>query len=84
MKSAEGEAPPPKELQLAFWCDEWGTLPDGGGLYDQEYLLMYHMTALRNIYRMVARVRNMVGEQIHQLTPGERRIGEYLRREGLL
>ena len=45
---------------------------------------MYRMTALRNVHNMVTRVRSMKGDQIHQLTRQERKIGEMLRKEGLL
>jgi len=82
--SAEGEAPPPAPLQLAWWCNKWGTLPEAGGLHDQSYRTVIEMVTLENIYNVVTRVRNMQGEQIHQLTSQERRVLASLREMGLI
>lgn len=53
-------------------------------MYDQDYQLMYQMTTLDNIYRFVARVRNLEGKDIHKLTSQERQLARYLRGLGLL
>lgn len=42
------------------------------------------MVTLENIYNVVTRVRNMQGEQIHQLTSQERRVLASLREMGLI
>ena len=84
MLSAEGEAPPPAELLLAWECQRYHTLPEAGGYFDQPAQTIRLMTVLSNVYNFKSRIRNMVGEQIHQLSTEERRIGEYLKQEGLL
>ena len=84
MIAAEGDGPPPPELRLAWQCQRWGGLPDAGGIYDQDAELLYRMTALNNVYRVVSRVGSMVGKEIHKLTSGERKLLKWLRDEDLL
>lgn len=72
--AAQGQAVPPPELVLAWQCERWGALPEVGGVYDQDAVLMQRMASLANVYQVVARVRGLAGAQIHSLTPGERRI----------
>lgn len=76
--------PPPPELPIAFKVDQWGTLPDAGGLYDQDAGLLGRMTVYLNIYRAVSKLRSAQGEEIHRLTDGDRRIIGELRRSGVL
>ena len=45
---------------------------------------MARMNALENVYRAVARVRNMQGAEIHQLTGQERGILKWLMDEGIM
>ena len=84
MDAADKGAPPPPPLKLAWDAKRWGTLPESGGLYDQDYRTMLLMDICTNVYNAVSRVRNMQGEQIHQLTDGERKIIGFLRKEGML
>lgn len=43
---------------------------------------MYRMGVLDTIHKSVSRMRGMVGKEIHQLTPAERRVIRWLRDEG--
>ena len=79
----EGE-PPPQELKTAWLCEQWNSLPEEGGVYDQDARLISRMTACRNIYNTVSRVGNMHGEQIHNLSNRERDLLYDLRNMGLM
>jgi hypothetical protein len=76
--------PPPAELRLAWDCKFWGTLPDTGAYYDQDYFLLSRMRALSNVYNAVSKLRNSKGTQIHSLTNNERMILKQLVDMGLL
>jgi len=78
--------PPPPELTLAWDCERWKTLPDAGGLYDQEYALMQKMDKYQSIYRTVAKLSTFRGknnEGIHSLTDSERRLIKSLMDSGV-
>jgi hypothetical protein len=45
--------PPPFELRLAQQVDRWGTLPDSGGLLDQEAKLLDRMAWASAVDRAV-------------------------------
>lgn len=77
------DAPPPVELQLAWKCERWNTLPDAGGMYDQDCRLTTYMTGLSNIYNAVAKWRNYTGERIHLLTDHDRTLLRYLMDNGI-
>ena len=47
---ANKNAPPP-ELSLAFQAEQWGVLPEPGGLRDQRAGELDRMTAVLNTYR---------------------------------
>lgn len=51
-------------------------------MYQQDYQLMYTMTGLRNIYRTIAKLRSLRGEQIHSLGDSERRLIGWLMKGG--
>ncbi len=42
---------PPPELSLAFKAEQWGTLPEPGGLRDQRIGELDRMTVALNAYR---------------------------------
>ena len=85
MACVDGEQPPPDELRLYWMGQKFGSaLPEAGGLYDQDYVLIMRMTSLSNIYQTVERYRRAVGEEIHKLTTQERRIIKWLRDERLI
>ena len=65
------EAPPPI-LVMAWDVDRWHTLPDAGGLLDQDYHTLQQMRIALNIYQMITKLHNLKGEQIHSLSEGER------------
>lgn len=69
---------------MAWKCEQWGALPDAGGLHDQDYLLMYRMSAFTNIHRAVSRWFSLEGSDIHKLTDAERRILRSLQDMGLM
>jgi hypothetical protein len=50
---AEDKGLPPDELRLAFRCQQWGTLPHSGGLFDQPAGLVERMTTAINVYNAV-------------------------------
>ena len=83
MQCAQGDGPPPLELRTAWDCGRWNTLPEAGGLYDQDWLLMRRMSALDGVYRTVSRVHGLEGKQIHSLTQTERRTLRWLKDNGL-
>ena len=78
-----GEHPPP-ELEIAWQCEHWHTLPEAGGYLDQDYGLMYKMTVFGNVYHTVGRLRTLTGANIHSLTDTERRLIKYLLDEGMM
>lgn len=76
---------PPGELLLAWECERYpGSLPDAGGLLDQEWRVMYRMRMAQNIYNTMTRLRSAIGKQIHQLTDNDRAILKWLKDLGLL
>ena len=63
--AARGRGTLPPALKLAWQCDRWGALPNGGGLRDQPARLMADMAAASNIYNaMHAFWRGMKGPNI--------------------
>ena len=78
-----GEAPPP-ELEIAWQCERWHTLPDAGGYLDQDATLMHRMTIAANVYHVVIHLRSLVGDQIHSLSDPERRIIKVLLEEHII
>jgi len=69
---------------MAWQCKNWGALPINGGMLDQPDQLIYRMGALDNIYRAVARMQNMAGKEIHNMTVQERQIVKWLQEEGIM
>jgi hypothetical protein len=47
----EGNGDPPPELELAFRCRRWNSLPESGGLNDQPAGLMQRLTVAENVYQ---------------------------------
>lgn len=79
----KSNAPPPAELQIAWDCERWNTLPEAGGLLDQEYQLLKRMTGLSNVYNAVSQWFNLTGENIHKMSEQTRRILRYLLDNGI-
>ena len=73
VQAANSLGPSPPDLLLSFWCGD-SRLPDAGGVLDQDYITMQRMASLRNIYNAISRYSNALGEDIHRLSTGERRI----------
>lgn len=84
MECITSNAPPPPELKLAWSCERWKTLPDAGGLYDQDYQLLHRMNAFINIHNAVQRIKSLKGTQIHTLSDNERLILRFLMDNGIL
>lgn len=76
--------PAPPELLLAWQCERWNTLPDIGGLYQQDARTINLMGALSTVYDALSHLRNSTGEQIHSLSEAERRTLKKLIDMGLL
>ncbi len=55
--------PPPPELTLALQCDQWGTLPEPGGVRDQRIGELSRMTTALNVYRAVKGFRDAQGKK---------------------
>lgn len=77
-------APPPKELVLAWDMERWTALPDKGGLLDQDAGLMQKSRILLTVHRVVSKLRNMKGDEIHKLTTSDRRVIGSLKKMELL
>jgi hypothetical protein len=54
----EKNQPLPRELQLAFRCNQWNTLPNPGGLLDQPAGLIEKMTVSLNYYNALTAWKN--------------------------
>lgn len=80
---AHDAAPPPFMLELGWQCERWHTLPDAGGILDQDHFLLKEITASVNVYNLIVRTRNLRGKQIHTLTAAERTVLKYLMDNGL-
>ena len=57
-----GKNPPPPELTLALQCDQWGSLPEPGGVRDQRIGELQRMTSALNVYRAVKGYRDAGGK----------------------
>lgn len=68
---------------MAWDCEHWGSLPDSGGLYDQDYVLMDRMRSLGNVHKTITKLRGLQGAEIHRLSVGERRLLHWLMDEGV-
>ena len=84
MDSTEGDGDPPPDLTLALMCRNWSTLPDEGGMYDQDARVMKRMSGVLSIHNALTRWRTLTGKQIHQLTEGERKILKMLKDLGFI
>lgn len=66
VEGVEGSSPP-SELVLAWRCERWQTLPEGGGLFDQPLAVMTAMETAQFTYdafsgRLRAAKRNRLVE----------------------
>lgn len=84
MENITDDKPPPAELKLAWQCEKWQTLPDAGGLGDQDFITMHRMNVYTNIHNTVQRARSLKGKDIHKLTDSERRVLRFLMDLGIL
>ena len=80
--AARKGGPPPPELRLFWWCTD-GRLPLAGGVHDQDFVELHTMNAAGNIYRVIKKMENLKGAQIHSLSRGDRLLMKYLREEAL-
>ena len=65
---------PPAELKLSWDCERWHTLPEAGGLLDQDFTLITRMKSLSSVYSAVSAWFNLKGENIHRMSEQTRRI----------
>jgi hypothetical protein len=82
--SVENDGDPPPELSLALMCQRWKTLPDAGGMYEQDARVIKRMSGVLSIHGAINRWRTLTGKNIHQLTEGERRILKMLKDLGFM
>jgi hypothetical protein len=61
------------ELEIAWMCGDHH-LPDSGGILDQDGFLMRKITACRNVYGTLYRMKHLKGADIHKMTDNERKI----------
>lgn len=80
----DDETDPPPELVIAWQCKKWNTLPEQGGYFDQDFVLLQRMSAVSNIYDALNKLRNSHGTAIHRLTENERKILKMLVDLGLI
>jgi len=81
--AVNGGTPPP-ELRLAWLVSRYNTLPDAGGLYDQDADTLYKMTTCENIYDALTAWNNLGGNKIHSLSKNARKIIAGLREDGFI
>ena len=55
--------PPPPELTLALQCDQWGSLPEPGGVRDQRIGELSKMTTALNVFRAMKGYRDAQGKK---------------------
>lgn len=65
-------------------CMRYGSMPDAGGLMDQDAGLLGRMSLLGSVYDTVQRVRGLVGEQIHDMRPEDGRLLMWLESIGVV
>lgn len=53
-------------------------------MMDQDYQTMVRMRASENVYRVLDRLKNMHGAEIHSLTDSERKLIKRLREQGYI
>lgn len=62
----------------------YGSMPDAGGLMDQDAGLLGRMSLLGSVYDTVQRVRGLVGKQIHDMRPEDGRLLMWLESIGVV
>lgn len=78
MKTLTEDAPPPADLRLAWMCERWQSMPETGGVMDQDFQTVHRMGSLSGVYNTVTKWRNYTGEKIHLLTDHDRKILRWL------
>lgn len=72
------------ELQLFWMCRNYESLPDQGGVLDQDAKTMKVMGFLGYIHSTVQRIRGLEGAEISKLTPEEGELWSWLIKQGLM
>lgn len=62
----------------------YGSMPDAGGLMDQDAGLLGRMSLLGSVHDTVQRVRGLVGDQIHDMRPEDGRLLMWLESIGVV
>jgi len=70
--------PPPGDLRLVWWCEQYHALPEAGGMLDQDYATFVRMGAVKAAYEAVSRLRAARGDEIHSLSRGDRRVLKWM------
>ena len=77
--SVDSDGKPPAILRLSWMSGKYGSLPNVGGVLDQEYAMMHQMGVVSTVYDTLTRFRSFKGEQIHGMSSSERRLIKSLR-----
>lgn len=80
--SGDNQAAPP-ELRLFWMCQRFDSLPEPGGLFDQDAGLMERMSALGAAHEAVSHMRSLKGAEIHNMNPGAGRVIMWLESQGV-
>lgn len=65
-------------------CQEFHTLPDAGGVHDQDSVMMFRMRTLASVYGSVSRLFNLGPRANKELTTAERHMLKWLDDLGVL
>lgn len=65
-------------------CKDLGALPEPGAMLDQDAGLMTRMRVLGHVYDTVQRIRQMHGEQIHNMSAADARTWDWLEKLGVM
>ena len=70
---------------MLYWqCCQYQALPDSGGVLDQEIKLLYTMSSLGNIYRIIEKYYSL-GDRVNDaLSVGERHTLKWLDDMGMI
>jgi len=67
-----------------YWlCQRYGSLPEAGGLLEQDAALLERMTVLGSVYDAVSHMRSLKGAEIHNMNPGAGRVIAWLESLGI-
>jgi hypothetical protein len=70
---------------VLYWtCKDFNGLPEPGAILDQDAGLLSRMRVLGNVYDGLRRIRNLTGEQIHNMSDSDARLWAWLEQQGVM